>query len=404
MLRIFWAVAFLFLFAGVSFSQNAENTDASPVRLGLILDMSSVYADATGAGSATAAKMAVEDFGGKVLDRPIEVLVADHQNKADIAAAQARQWFETKNVVALMDVAGSAPALAAQEVARQHDRIIILNGPGSTRLTNENCAAQTVHYAYDTYALSHAAGAIAATAGGKTWFFLSVDNVFGADLEREASAAVKAKGGSVLAEVRHPLNTSDFSSFLLQAQSSKAQVVALANSGGDTVQAVKQASEFGLTQSGQKLVALLMFDTDVHAIGLNIAQGMETISGFYWDRTEATRAFSRRYFERVGKMPNMLQAGVYSATTHYLEAVQAAGTLDTPAVMKRLKDTPINDFYAANGRIREDGRMVHDMYLVEVKTPAESKYDWDYYKIVATIAGDEAFLPLERSRCPLAKK
>jgi branched-chain amino acid transport system substrate-binding protein len=404
MLRIVWAVAFLFLFAGVSFSQNAENTDASPVRLGLILDMSSVYADVTGAGSATAAKMAVENFGGKVLNRPIEVLVADHQNKADIAAAQARQWFETKNVVALMDVAGSAPALAAQEVARQHDRIIILNGPGSTRLTNENCAAQTVHYAYDTYALSHAAGAIAATAGGKTWFFLSVDNVFGADLEREASAAVKAKGGSVLGDVRHPLNTSDFSSFLLQAQSSKAQVVALANSGGDTVQAVKQASEFGLAQSGQKLVALLMFDTDVHAIGLNIAQGMETISGFYWDRTEATRAFSRRYFERVGKMPNMLQAGVYSATMHYLEAVQAAGTLDTPAVMKRLKDTPINDFYAANGRIREDGRMVHDMYLVEVKTPAESKYDWDYYKIVATIAGDEAFLPLERSRCPLVKK
>lgn len=402
MFRIAWATCSLILFTGVCFSQVVDKTDV--VRLGLILDMSGVYADVTGAGSATAAKMAVEDFGGKVLNRPIEILVADHQNKADIAAAQARQWFETQNVMALMDVAASAPALAAQEVAKQHDKIIILNGPGTTRLTNESCAPQTVHYAYDTYALGHATGAGVTSAGGKTWFFLSVDNVFGADLEREASIAVQTNGGSILGDVRHPLNTADFSSFLLQAQASKAQIIGLANAGGDTVQAVKQASEFGLAKSGQKLAALLMYETDIHAMGLNVAQGMLTTIGFYWDRTDATRAFSHRYFDRMGKMPNMSQAGVYSSTMHYLQAVQAVGTLDTAAVMKKMKETPVNDFYAENGRIREDGRMVHDMYLVEAKKPSESKYAWDYYKILVTIPGDAAFLPLDQSRCPLIKK
>jgi branched-chain amino acid transport system substrate-binding protein len=403
-LRIVSAAVVLLLSAGACFSQGVEKADANPVRLGLILDMTGVYADVTGAGSAMAAKMAVEDFGGKVLDRPIEILVADHQNKAEIAAAQARRWFETQNVVALMDVAASATALAAQDVAKQHDRIIILDGPGTTRLTNENCAPQTVHYAYDTYALGNATGAAITKAGGKTWFFLAADYVFGADLERDASAAVKANGGAVLGDVRHPLNTADFSSFLLQAQASKAQIIGLANAGGDLVQAVKQASEFGLGQSGQKLAALLMYDTDVHAMGLELTQGMLTTSAFYWDRTDATRAFSRRYFERMGRMPNFVQAGVYSSTMHYLEAVQAVGTLDTATVMKKMKDTPINDFYATNGRIREDGRMVHDMYLVEVKKPSESKYPWDYFKILATIPGDEAFLSLGRSRCPLIKK
>ena len=404
MLRIVSAAIFLLLSAGACLSQVAEKADGDPIRLGLILDMSGVYADVTGAGSAMAARMAVEDFGGTVLGRRIEILVADHQNKAEIAAAQARRWFETQNVVALMDVAASATALAAQDVAKQHDKIIILNGPGTTRLTNENCAPQTVHYAYDTYALGTATGAAITKAGGKTWFFLAADYTFGSDLERDASAAVKANGGSVLGDVRHPLNTADFSSFLLQAQASKAQIIGLANAGGDTDQAIKQAHEFGLTQSGQKLAALLMYDTDVHAMGLEITQGMLTTSGFYWDRTEATRAFSRRFFDRIGKMPNMSQAGVYSSTMHYLEAVQAVGTLDTAAVMKKMKETPINDFYADNGRIRDDGRMVHDMYLVEAKKPSESKYPWDYYKILATIPGDAAFLPLEQSRCPLIKK
>jgi branched-chain amino acid transport system substrate-binding protein len=397
------AAACLVLCAGVGFAAAAEK-DADPIKLGLILDMSGPYADVTGAGSAAAAHMAVEDFGGKALGRPIEILVADHLNKPDIAAAKAREWFDTQNVVALMDVAASATALAAQDIAKQRNKIIILNGPGTTRLTNENCAPQTVHYAYDTYALGNATGQAITNAGGKTWFFLTADYTFGADLERDASEAIKAAGGSIIGDVRHPLNTADFSSFLLQAQASKAQIVGLANAGGDTVQAVKQSSEFGLTQSGQKLAALLMYDTDVNTIGLNVAQGMLTTSAFYWDRTDAARAFSQRYFKRVGKMPNMSQAGVYSATMHYLEAVKATGTLDTSAVMKQMKSTPINDFYATNGRIREDGRMIHDMYLVEAKKPSESKYPWDYYKILATIPGDKAFLPLEQSRCPLIKK
>jgi branched-chain amino acid transport system substrate-binding protein len=403
MLKSMTAAALMALSAAAAFAQSADKS-AEPIKLGLILDMSGLYADVTGAGSATAAKMAVEDFGGKVLGRPIEMLVADHQNKADIAAAKAREWFDTQNVVALLDVAASATALAAQDIAKQHDKIIILSGPGSTKLTNENCAAQTVHYAYDTYALGNATGQAITDAGGKSWFFIAADYTFGADLERDASAAVKAEGGTVVGDVRHPLNTADFSSFLLQAQASKAQIVGLANAGGDTVQAIKQAAEFGLTQSGQKLAALLMYDTDVNTIGLEVAQGMLTTSGFYWDRTEASRAFSKRYFERVGKMPNMSQAGVYSSTMHYLEAVKAVGTLDTAAVMKQMKAAPINDFYATNGHIREDGRMVHDMYLVEVKKPSESKYAWDYYKILATIPGDKAFLPLEKSRCALVKK
>jgi branched-chain amino acid transport system substrate-binding protein len=396
--------ACLMLSAGACFAQAAEKDTADPIKLGLILDMSGPYADVTGAGSATAAQMAVEDFGGKVLGRPIALLVADHLNKPDVAASKAREWFDTQNVVALMDVAASATALAAQEIAKQRNKIIILSGPGSTRLTNESCAAQTVHYAYDTYALGNTTGQAITAAGDKSWFFLTADYTFGSDLERDATSAIKANGGSVVGSVRHPLNTADFSSFLLQAQASKAQVVGLANAGGDTVQAVKQAAEFGLVQSGQKLAALLMYDTDVNTIGLEMAQGMLTTSAFYWDRTEATRAFSKRYFERVGKMPNMSQAGVYSATTHYLQAVAAVGTLDTATVMKQMKDTPINDFYATNGRIREDGRMVHDMYLVEAKKPSESKYAWDYYKILATIPGDKAFLPLEQSRCPLIKK
>jgi branched-chain amino acid transport system substrate-binding protein len=404
MLRVMTAAALMALSAATAFAQDASKSSAEPIKLGLILDMSGLYADVTGTGSATAAKMAVEDFGGKVLGRPIEILVADHQNKADIAAAKAREWFDTQNVVALLDVAASATALAAQDIAKQHDKIIILSGPGSTKLTNENCAAQTVHYAYDTYALGNATGQAITETGGKSWFFIAADYTFGADLERDASAAVKAEGGTVVGDVRHPLNTADFSSFLLQAQASKAQIVGLANAGGDTVQAIKQAAEFGLTQSGQKLAALLMYDTDVNTIGLEVAQGMLTTSGFYWDRTDASRAFSKRYFERVGKMPNMSQAAVYSSTMHYLEAVKAVGTLDTAAVMKQMKAMPINDFYATNGHIREDGRMVHDMYLVEVKKPAESKYAWDYYKILATIPGDKAFLPLEKSRCSLIKK
>jgi branched-chain amino acid transport system substrate-binding protein len=404
MSRLAFAILALLCSAGASWAQTAGAGQSDPIKLGLILDMSGPYADVTGAGSATAAKMAVEDFGGKVLGRPIEILIADHQNKAEIAAAKAREWFETQNVAALLDVAASATALAAQDIAKKNNKIIILSGPGTMKLTNEACAPQTIHYAYDTYALGNATGQAIVMQGGKSWFFITADYTFGADLERDASAAVKANGGTIIGSVRHPINTADFSSYLLQAQASQAQIVGLANAGGDTVQAIKQAAEFGLTSSGQKLAALLMYDTDVNSIGLATAQGMLTTSAFYWDRTEASRAFSRRYFDRVGKMPNMSQAGVYSSTMHYLNAVQAVGTLDTAAVMAKMKETPINDFYATNGHIREDGRMVHDMFLVEVKKPADSKYPWDYFKILATIPGDKAFQSLELSRCPLIKK
>jgi branched-chain amino acid transport system substrate-binding protein len=384
-------------------AQGADKISDGAVKIGLILDMSGPYADVTGIGSATAAKMAVEDAGGKVLGKPIEVLVADHQNKPDIASAKATEWFDREHLDALMDVAASSTALAAQDVAKQRNKIIILNGPATTRLTNESCGPQTVHYAYDTYALANGTGLAVVKQGGDSWFFLTVDYTFGHDLEKDTTNAIKAAGGKVIGGVHHPLNTADFSSFLLQAQASKAKVIGLANAGTDTIQAIKQAGEFGLTGQ-QQLAALLIYITDIHSLGLNAAQGMVLTTGFYWDTDEGTRAWSRRYSERMGKMPNMSQAGVYSATRHYLKAVAAAGTDDTAAVMRAMRETPIDDFYAKNGRIREDGRMVHDMYLVEVKKPSESKAPWDYYKVLATIPGDQAFQPLAASRCSLVKK
>jgi branched-chain amino acid transport system substrate-binding protein len=374
------------------------------VKIGLVLDMSSLYADITGTGSVTAAKMAVEDFGGKVLGKPIEVLSADHQNKPDIAANTAREWFDRQGVDAILDVAASATALAVVEVAKDKNKIVVLNGPGAARLTNEACTPVSVHYTYDTYSLARTTGQAMVKAGGDSWFFITADYAFGHELERDTSEVVKASGGQVLGSVRAPLNTPDFSSFLLQAQGSKAKVVGLANAGTDTTNAIKQAAEFGLTKGGQKLAGLLVYVNDVKSLGLAAAQGMLLTEAFYWDLNDETRAWSRRFFERTGKMPNMSQAGLYSATMHYLKAVQAAGTDETAAVMKVMKETPINDFFAKNGRIREDGRMVHDMYLFQVKTAAESKDPWDLYKLVATVPGNEAFQPLERSRCPLVKK
>lgn len=382
----------------------AEPISDGVVKIGLLLDMSSLYADITGTGSETAAKMAIEDFGGKVLDKPIEIVTADHQNKADVAGAKAREWFDSAQVDALMDVAASAPALAAQEIAKERNRIAVFNGPGSLRLSNEACGPQSVHYAYDTYALAHTVGQAVVKNGGDTWFFLTADYSFGQDLQKDTTEVVTASGGKVLGAVRHPLNTADFSSFLLQAQASKAKVVGLANAGGDTTNAIKQAAEFGLGASGQKLAGLLVYINDINALGLKTAAGMLLSEAFYWDLNDETRAWSRRFFERTKKMPNMSQAGVYSATMHYLNAVKRAGTDETNAVMAEMRKTPINDFFAKNGRIREDGRMVHDMYLFEVKKPEESKAPWDYYKVVATIPGDQAFQPLEKSRCPLVKK
>jgi branched-chain amino acid transport system substrate-binding protein len=374
-----------------------------PLKLGLILDMSSVYADVTGIGSETAARMAVADFGGTVLGRNIEVMAADHQNKADLAASIASRWFDSEHVTALLDVAASSPALAVMSVAKARNRIVLLNGPGATSITNAACTPVSVHYAYNTYALAHTVGAAVVRQGGRSWFFLAADYTFGRQLEADTAAVVAANGGTVLGDTRAPLGTSDFSAYLLAAQQSHAQVVGLAVAGTDLVNAVKQASEFGLARSGQRLSGLLVYINDVHSLGLSTTQGMLLASAFYWDRNAGSRAFAERYYARLHKMPNMSQAGVYSATLHYLQAVQAAGTTDTAAVMQRIRAAPIHDFFAENGHIRADGLMVHDMYLFQAKTPAESKSGWDLYRLVATVPGDEAFLPLAQSKCPLAK-
>jgi len=378
--------------------------DKPPLKLGGILDMSGLYADITGPGSEIAAKMAVEDFGGQVLGRKIEILAADHLNKADLAANIARDMFDNQGVEMLFDVAASATALAALEVSKARGKINMFNGPGSIRLSNEACGPYTVHYVFDTFAQANVTGLAAVKQGLDTWFFITVDYAFGQDLEKDTVNVVQKAGGKVLGSVRHPLNTSDFSSYLLQAQASKAKVIGLANAGGDTINTIKQAAEFGVMKAGQKLSPLLVFVTDIDSVGLETAQGLLLSEAFYWDLNDETRAFSKRFMDRVGRVPSAAQAGVYSSVTHYLKAVKAAGTTDSAAVMKIMKETPINDMFAKNGHIREDGRMVHDMYLFEVKKPSESKGRWDDYKLLATIPGIEAFQPLELSRCPLVKK
>jgi len=392
------------LLAGAVAAPAQEKISDGVVKIGMIEDMSSIYADITGVGAVTAAKMAVEDFGGKVLSKPIEVVSADHQNKPDIASATAREWFDAERVDALMDVAASATALAAIDVAKNKNKIVILNGPGAARITNEACTPVSIHYTYDNYALSHGTGAAMVRAGYDTWFFLTADYAFGHDLEQNTAAVVKASGGQVLGSVRVPINTSDFSAAWLQAQSSKAKVVGLANAGADTTNSIKQAAEFGVVRGGQKLAGLLIFINDINALGLEAAQGMLLTNAFYWDRNDESRAWAKRYFQRMSRMPNMTQAGIYSATTHYLKAVEAAGTDETQAVMEKMRSTAINDFFVKDGKIREDGRMIHDMYLYEVKKPAESKGAWDYYKLVATIPADQAFQPLSDSKCPLVRK
>jgi branched-chain amino acid transport system substrate-binding protein len=375
-----------------------------PLKLGGILDMSGLYADITGPGAETAAKMAAEDFGGEVLGRKIEILAADHLNKADLSANIARDMLDNQGVEMIYDVAASATALAAGEIAKARNKIIMFNGPGSIRLSNEACGPYTVHYVFDTYTQANVTGLAAVKQGLDTWFFITVDYAFGQDLEKDTANVVLKAGGKVLGNVRHPLNSSDFSSYLLQAQASKAKVIGLANAGGDTINTIKQAAEFGIMKAGQKLSPLLVFVTDIDSVGLETAQGLLLSEAFYWDLNDETRAFSKRFKDRVGRVPSAAQAGVYSSVTHYLKAVKAAGTTDSAAVMKIMKDTPINDMFAKNGRIREDGRMVHDMYLFEVKKPSESKGRWDDYKLLATVPGNEAFQPLEQSRCPLVKK
>jgi len=382
-------------------AQAQAQVSGDAVKIGFITDMSSLYADIDGKNGAEAVRMAIDDFGGKVLGKPIELVSADHQNKPDIAASKAREWFDQNGVDFILGGTNSGTALAVSGIAKDKKRVYFNVGAGSARLTNEDCSPYTVHYAYDTIALSKVTGSAILDQGGKSWFFLTADYAFGHSLEADTTAVIKAKGGTVVGSVRHPLNASDFSSFLLQAQSSKAQILGLANAGGDFVNAVKAAREFGITKT-MKMAGLLVFLNDVHSLGLQNTQGLLMTDSWYWDQNDATRKFANRFFEKTKKMPSSLQAADYSATMAYLNAVKAAGTDDADKVMAQLKKTPLSDFYA-KGTIRKDGRYVHDMYLLQAKAPSESKGPWDLAKVVTTVPGEQAFATPAESKCPAMK-
>jgi branched-chain amino acid transport system substrate-binding protein len=373
------------------------------VMIGVLTDMSGVGVDNTGKGSVVAAELAIADFGGKVLGKPIRLLSADHQNKADLGASIARQWIDQDNAAAIVDVPNSSVGFAVQELTRKTGRVFLMSSTGSSDFTGPACSPTGVQWAYDTYALAHATGDAVVRQGGKTWFFITADYAFGHALERDAARAVTAAGGTVVGSVRSPLNTADFASFLVQAQASKAQVVALATSGTDTVTAIKQFAEFGMRKNGQALAGLLTGVNEIRSVGLEATQGMMLTEAFYWDLSDATRAFSKTFFARVERMPSQYQAGVYSVVLHYLKAMQAAGTQDGAKVVAAMRALPVNDFFATNGRLREDGRMVHDMYLFRVKSPTASKGPWDVYDLVATIPGDQAFRPMSEGGCPLVQ-
>jgi len=371
------------------------------VKVGVLNDQSGLYADLGGPGSVAAAQMAADDAGGSVLGAPIEIVFADHQNKADIGVAVARRWFENEDVDMAIGFDNSSVALGVEQLAAEHHRIAIAGAVGTTAFTGKNCTSYEASWVYDSYALTTSLAKSIVAEGRDTWFFITVDYAFGHSLEADATAAVQAAGGKVLGSVRHPLNTSDFSSYLLQAQASGAKVVAFANGGGDMVNAVKQANEFGLTKN-QSMVSLLVFISDVHSMGLEAAQGLKFVTAFYWNRDDQSRAWSKRFFDRQGRMPTMAQASVYSAVRHYLAAIAAAGTDEAKAVMAKMREMPVNDFYVRNGHLREDGRLVHDMYFAQVKQPSDSSRPWDYYNILGMIPGDQAFRPLAESGCPLA--
>ena len=394
------AAALSALIAGTAQAQVSDGM----VKIGVLTDLSGTYSDLAGKGAVLATKMAIDDFVAK--EKPsfkVELVSADHQNKGDIAANKAREWFERDKVDVVTELVTTSVGLAVQKIAKDKNKIALMSGPGSTAITNENCNDVTVHWTYDTYAVANGTAKAVTQAGGKKWFFLTADYAFGHALEKDASDVVKANGGEVLGSVRHPFPGNDFSSFLLKAQSSGAQVIGLANAGGDTINSIKQAAEFGITPK-QSLAGLLVFITDIHSLGLKNTQNMFLTEGFYWDLNDETRAWSKRFFAQHKRMPTMVQAGQYSSVMHYLKAVKAINSDDTAKVMAQMKKTPVNDFFAKNGRIRDDGRMVHDMYLLQVKKPGESKSPWDYYNVRATIPAAEAFQPLSASRCPLIKK
>ena len=385
----------------VSLSAQAQ-VSGDTIKIGLITDLSGTYSDIDGNGGAEAVRMAIADMGGMVNGKKVEFVVADHQNKADIASSKAREWFDREGVDMLIGGTNSGTNLAMAKIAAEKKKVFISIGAGSARLTNEECTPYTIHYAYDTIALARGTGSTIVKQGGKSWYFLTADYAFGQSLEKDTSDVIKANGGTVLGSSKHPLAASDFSAFLLQAQNSKAQILGLANAGGDTINAVKAANEFGITKS-MKLAGLLVFINDIHTLGLKTTAGMYVTDGWYWDQNDQTRAWSKRYFAKMKKEPSMLQAADYSATMNYLAAVKAVGGDDADKVMAQLKKTPINDMFAKGGVIRPDGRMVHDMYLMQVKQQSESKYPWDYYKVVATIPGAQAYATKAESKCSLWK-
>lgn len=374
---------------------------AQGVKIGVLNDQSGVYADYGGKYSVEAAKMAIEDFGGSVLGQKIELVTADHQNKPDVGVALARQWYDVGGVDMITELTTSSVALAVHELSKEKKKIDIVVGAATSRLTGDTCHAHGFHWAYDTRALAVGTGGALTKAGGNSWYFLTADYAFGYQLENDTTKIVKENGGEVLGAVKHPLNSSDFSSFLLQAQASKAKVVGLANAGLDTTNSIKQAADFGIMKGGQKLAGLLTTLAEVHGLGLDSAQGLVVTEGYYWDLDDASRAFGTRFMARTGRMPNMIQAGTYSAVLSYLKAVKAAGSKDADAVAAKLKELPVDDFFGKGGKVLANGRMVHDMYLFEVKGPAESKKPWDYYKLLATVPGEKAFFTVAESGCKL---
>ncbi len=392
------------LCATIVTSVNAAGLSDDAVRIGVLTDMSGPYADLGGRGSVKAAEMAVADFGGTVTGKPVQLLVADHQNKPDVASSIVREWIDQRGLDMVVDALGSPVGLAVAKIVADRKRIMINTGAVTARLTNEDCTAYTIHYVFDSVMFSNGTARALLERGMRSWYFLAADNAFGASLEADVTKVVREGGGSVVGHTLHPVNTPDFSSFLVQAQSSGAQIVALANAGQDTINSIKTAAEFGMLDGKQKFAGLFVLINDIHALAPAVAQGLVVTDPWYWDLNDATRAFARRFYGDVKTMPNSAQAGIYSAVTNYLKAIEKAGTDDADSVMKTLKSTEINDLFATHGYIREDGRMIHDVSLMEVKKPSEVKYPWDYLKFLATVKGEDAFLPLAKSVCPLVKK
>ena len=397
-------ISALLLGAALTVAAGGALAQDKTVKIGVLTDNSGLYSDLGGAGSTVAAQMAIEDSGLAAKGWKLDLISADHQNKPDIATTIARQWVDVEKVDIFMDVLNSGVALAVNNLVKEKNSIMINTGAATSDLTNAQCTPNTVHWVYDTYMLANSTGQALVKAGGDTWYFLTADYAFGHALERDTTAVVVKSGGKVIGTVKHPLNSSDFSSFLLQAQASKAKIVGMANAGGDTTNTIKQASEFGIVAGGQKLAGIVMFISDIHSLGLKMAQGLIITEAYYWDLNDRTRAFGKKFFDKMKRMPTMNQAATYSATLHYLNAVKAAGTRDTKPVLAKMRETPVRDAFTDNGVLREDGRMVHSMFLFQVKKPEESKGPWDYYKLLAEVPADQAFRPLKDGGCQYVKK